>query len=36
MNKEKALKIQRWYDYFRLAVVIIVVGLLAYFTLLIN
>lgn len=33
MNKEKAMKIQRWYDFFRLAVAIIVVGLLAYFTL---
>lgn len=28
MDKEKAMKIQRWYDYFRLAVVVIFIGVL--------
>lgn len=33
MNEEKAKKIQRYYDYFRLTVVILFIGLLAYLTL---
>lgn len=33
MEIEKAKRIQRYYDYLRLTVIIIVVGLLAYFTL---
>ena len=33
MNEEKAKKIQRYYDYFRLAVVILFVGLLVCFAL---
>ena len=32
MNEEKAKKIQRCYDYFRLAVVILFIGLLGYLT----
>lgn len=30
MDKEKAKKIQRYYDYFRLTVIILFIGLLAY------
>ena len=30
MDEEKAKKIQRYYDYFRLAAVILIVGLLVY------
>lgn len=30
MEKEKALKIQRYYDYFRFAVVVSTIGLLLY------
>lgn len=33
MNKEKALKIQRYYDYFRVVMILLFVGLLAYLTL---
>lgn len=33
MNKEKAMKIQRYYDYFRLVMILLFVGLLAYLTL---
>lgn len=33
MEIEKAKRIQRYYDYLRLTVILIVVGLLAYFTL---
>lgn len=33
MNKEKALRIQRYYDYFRLVMILLFVGLLAYLTL---
>lgn len=32
MEKEKAKKVQRMYDYFRLAVVLLFIGLLAYLT----
>lgn len=28
MNKEKAKKIQKWYNYFRFAVIVMVVGVL--------
>lgn len=30
MRKEKAERIQRYYDYFRLAVVILIVGFIVY------
>lgn len=33
MNKEEAMKIQRYYDYFRLVMILLFVGLLAYLTL---
>lgn len=33
MNEVKAKKIQRYYNYLRLAIVILFIGLLAYFTL---
>lgn len=33
MNEETAKKIQRYYDTFRLVVVIMIVGLLVYYTL---
>lgn len=33
MNKEEAKKIQRYYDYFRLAVILLFIGILAYLTL---
>lgn len=33
MNKEKAKKIQRYYDYFRLTVVVLVIGLLMFLAL---
>ena len=33
MNKEKAMKIQRYYDYFRLTVIILFIGLLMCFAL---
>lgn len=33
MNAEKAMKIQRYYDYFRLVMIIVIVGLLVYFSL---
>lgn len=33
MEMEKAKRIQRYYDYCRLAIIVIIVGLLAYITL---
>lgn len=33
MNKDKAMRIQRYYDYFRLVMIVLVIGLLAYLTL---
>ena len=33
MDKEKAIKIQRYYNCFRLAVAILVIGLMVYLTL---
>lgn len=33
MNKEKAKKIQRYYDYFRLTVVVLFIGLLMFLAL---
>ncbi len=33
MNEEKAKKIQRWYDWFRLAVVVLFIGILVYLAL---
>lgn len=33
MDEEKAKKIQRYYDYFRLTVVILFIGILVYLTL---
>lgn len=32
MDEEKAKKIQRYYDYFRLTVVILFIGILVYLT----
>lgn len=32
MDKEKAKKIQRYYDYFRLTVVLLFIGFVAYLT----
>lgn len=33
MDKAKAIKIQRWYDYIRLTVILVFIGLLIYLTL---
>lgn len=33
MDKEKAKKIQRYFDYIRLTVVVVLIGLLVYFSL---
>lgn len=32
MNKEKAITIQRWYNCIRLALILVFLGLIAYYT----